>query len=29
MGRLDPEETLDIESYEYKLSRKLKEEVHR
>ena len=29
MGRLDPEETLDIESYEYKLARKLKEEVHR
>ena len=29
MGRLDPEETRDIESYEYKLARKLKEETHR
>jgi len=29
LGKLDPEETLDIESYEYKLSRKLKEENHR
>lgn len=29
MGKLDPEEMMDIESYEYKLARKLKEETHR
>jgi hypothetical protein len=29
LGKLDPEEMMDIESYEYKLARKLKEETHR
>jgi hypothetical protein len=29
LGKLDPEETMDIESYEYKLAKKLKEEMHR